>query len=144
MQLANGLKYIHSNELTHRDVKPGNVLISVNSDDKTVTLKWADFGLSRPVSINGTFQTTSLKGTPNWWAPELLDQYVKLQSQSTSDQIELQGSVKSDIFALGLVFAYFLNDGKHPYGSHDTEIRLNIRSKKPTDVLSDERLLLNQ
>ncbi|KZR96588.1 Uncharacterized protein APZ42_008992, partial [Daphnia magna] len=57
LQLALGLEYIHSNQLIHRDIKPANILISVRSTDRSdeVTIKWADFGLSRAVNERGTF-----------------------------------------------------------------------------------------
>lgn len=44
-QLLNGLYYIHSNKILHRDMKAANVLIT-----KTGVLKLADFGLARPIS----------------------------------------------------------------------------------------------
>jgi len=45
-QLAGGLEYIHQKKLIHRDVKPfENVLIWVDSGQKKVVMKWADFDL---------------------------------------------------------------------------------------------------
>lgn len=46
-QLLNGLYYIHSNKILHRDMKAANVLITKNG-----VLKLADFGLARAFSAN--------------------------------------------------------------------------------------------
>ena len=46
-QLLNGLYYIHSNKIIHRDMKAANVLITRQGG-----LKLADFGLARAISIN--------------------------------------------------------------------------------------------
>lgn len=46
-QLLNGLYYIHSNKILHRDMKTANVLITKNG-----VLKLADFGLARAFSAN--------------------------------------------------------------------------------------------
>ncbi|XP_033121938.1 cyclin-dependent kinase 9-like [Anneissia japonica] len=45
-QLLNGMYYIHSNKILHRDMKTANILIT-----KSGTLKLADFGLARPFSL---------------------------------------------------------------------------------------------
>jgi cyclin-dependent kinase 9 len=52
-QLLNGLYYIHSNKILHRDMKAANVLITKNG-----VLKLADFGLARAFSVSKT-------GVPN-------------------------------------------------------------------------------
>lgn len=41
-QVLSGLKFMHDNKLMHRDLKPGNLLISDNG-----TIKYSDFGLAR-------------------------------------------------------------------------------------------------
>ncbi|XP_065340497.1 cyclin-dependent kinase 9-like isoform X2 [Cloeon dipterum] len=50
-QLLNGLYYIHSNKILHRDMKAANVLITKNG-----ILKLADFGLARAFSVSKTGQ----------------------------------------------------------------------------------------
>ena len=50
-QLLNGLYYIHSNKILHRDLKASNVLITKNG-----VLKLADFGLARAYSTSRNVQ----------------------------------------------------------------------------------------
>ena len=136
LQLAEGLEYIHSKNLIHRDIKPGNVLIYVDSTDGKITMKLADFDVSRPVNERGTFTMSSgFIGTRNWYAPELLKLITQFQ-QST----QRRGTVKSDVFALGLVFVYLLIDGQHLYGSNEIEIMNNIVANKQVNIYSKFRV----
>ncbi|GAB6021972.1 P-TEFb-associated cyclin-dependent protein kinase Cdk9 [Chamberlinius hualienensis] len=69
-QLLNGLYFIHSNKILHRDMKAANILISKNG-----VLKLADFGLARAFSINkngGTNRYTNRVVTLWYRPPELL------------------------------------------------------------------------
>lgn len=137
-QLASGLEHIHSKNLIHRDIKPENVLISVDStgQDVKVTMKWADFGLSRAVNERGTFTMTSgVKGTSYWYAPELLRISHNFQSQPKKVE-QPRGNIKSDVFSLGLVFAFLLLDGEHIYGSDESEIQRNISGGKAINTNS--------
>ena len=130
LQLAEGLEYIHSKNLIHRDIKPGNVLIYIDSTDGKITMKWADFGLSRSVNERGTYAMSSgIKGTRNWYAPELLKLISQLQRST-----QRRGTVKSDVYALGLVFAYLLLDGHHLYGFDDIDIANNILADKQVNI----------
>ena len=119
-QLADGLEHIHSKQLIHRDIKPANALIWVGSEK--VFMKWADFGLSKRVNERGTCSVTGITGTMNWKAPEVLE----MEEDENVDWEEQRGTTKSDVFCEGLVFAYFLLNGKHPYGSSDLRIPINI------------------
>ncbi|XP_033224069.1 cyclin-dependent kinase 9-like [Belonocnema kinseyi] len=69
-QMMNGLYYIHSNKILHRDMKAANVLIT-----KTGLLKLADFGLARAFSdskINQPNRYTNKVVTLWYRPPELL------------------------------------------------------------------------
>jgi serine/threonine protein kinase len=66
LQLAKGMEHIHEQRLIHRDVKPGNVLIWVDSTGERVLMKWADFDLSKPVSENGSHSISGSRGTEKW------------------------------------------------------------------------------
>jgi serine/threonine-protein kinase/endoribonuclease IRE1 len=134
LQLAKGLEYIHEMKLVHRDIKPQNVLIFIDPGNQQVVMKWGDFGLSKQVNERGTFTISQVKGTFNYYAPEIL----KLIDEGRSDDNDekKRGTVKSDVFAEGLVFGYFVNDGVHPFGASDHQIAVNVRTKRPISLPS--------
>ena len=67
-QLVRALHYLHTNRVIHRDMKPQNVLIGANG-----VVKLCDFGFARAMSSN-TMVLTSIKGTPLYMAPELVQE----------------------------------------------------------------------
>jgi serine/threonine-protein kinase/endoribonuclease IRE1 len=123
-QIANGLRYIHSRNLVHRDVKPDNILISMTTP---VQMKLSDFGYVKKISPQGTYTQSGLKGTLIWMAPEILE----LADESSSELPH--GSIQSDTFAAGCVFFYFLTRGKHPFGN-SFKIPGNIVDNNPIEL----------
>jgi serine/threonine protein kinase len=141
LQLAKGLEYIHQKGLVHRDIKPENVLISSDSTTQRVVMKWADFGFSKKVNERGTFTMSGVRGTYDYFAPEILK--LLDDESSIENEDKKRGTVKSDVFAEGLVFGYFLSEGVHPFGSSSYEIGKNVRTNKPANLpskLSGSRL----
>ena len=134
-QLANGLNYIHSKKLIHREIKPENVLISA---EEPVLVKWSDFGLSKTASAysrNGPSMTSAgIKGTQYWMAPEVLS-LENNQSASGSDADVASGTEASDVFSTGCVFFSYLMNGLHLFGSKNL-IVANIMRGKPTNLNS--------
>lgn len=63
-QLSNVLSFLHSHKIIHRDITPGNVLISTDS-----ILKLIDFDISR-TKKEGCSQDTAILGTAGFAAPE--------------------------------------------------------------------------
>ena len=118
LQLAEGLAYIHMKKLIHRDIKLLNVLICIGYDETSreekVLMKWADFGLSKRVSREGTASVTGSMGTPYWKAPEVKEKENDMNIVWGNESC----TTKSDVFAEGLVFVYFIWDGKHPLDSN--------------------------
>ena len=92
-QLLRGLKYLHSANILHRDLKPGNLLINANCD-----LKICDFGLARTNSSKDQFMTEYV--VTRWYrAPELL---LCCDNYGTS----------IDVWSVGCIFAELL--GRKP------------------------------
>ncbi|CAN6818309.1 unnamed protein product [Brassica oleracea] len=85
LDIARGMNYLHccSPPIIHRDLKSSNLLV-----DRNLTVKIADFGLSR-VKHETYLTTRSGKGTPQWMAPEVL------QNESADE--------KFDIYSFGVV-----------------------------------------
>jgi serine/threonine-protein kinase/endoribonuclease IRE1 len=134
LQLAKGLEYIHQMGLVHRDIKPQNVLIRLDTLTQQVVMKWADFGFSKRVNERGTFTMTGVRGTYDYFAPEILK--LLDEESSTGNEDKKRGTVMSDVFAEGLVFGYFISGGVHPFGTTSHQIQTNLRTNKPANLLS--------
>ncbi|KAL1366270.1 hypothetical protein AAHE18_03G346200 [Arachis hypogaea] len=92
-QILHGLKYLHNQNVIHRDIKCANILVDVSG-----SVKLADFGLAK-----ATENVKSSKGSPYWMAPEV----VNLKNDDGY-------GLAADIWSLGCTVLEMLI-GKRPY-----------------------------
>jgi len=136
LQLSLGLQYIHSENLVHRDIKPGNVLIFRTSTGEAV-MKWSDFGLSKETNREGEYSLSGYRGTQNYLAPEILvlgqnDQLFTQEKSDVSNKKIILTNM-SDVFSCALVFFKYFTKGCHPFGTNE-EIISNIRQSNPVNL----------
>jgi serine/threonine-protein kinase len=111
-QACRGLDYAHRNGVIHRDVKPGNLLVS-DAD----LVKLADFGIARATDQSSITQVGSVLGTAAYLAPE----------QARGEE----AGPRADIYSLGVV-AYQLISGRLPYEATSlSELALKQQREAP-------------
>ncbi len=114
-QACRGLDYAHRNGVVHRDVKPGNLLVS-DSD----VVKLADFGIARATDQSSITQVGSVLGTAAYLAPE----------QARGEE----AGPRADLYSLGVV-AYQLLTGRLPYEANSlSELALKQQREPPASV----------
>ncbi|KAH7128878.1 kinase-like domain-containing protein [Dactylonectria macrodidyma] len=84
-QLAEGLDFMHSNGFTHRDLKPGNILVLHRRPNWW--LKIGDFGITKRVGTEDTALRTQI-GTAGYAAPEVLG-LIPLDDASYSSAVDI-------------------------------------------------------
>jgi len=111
MQIVQGLVAAHEQNIVHRDIKPGNIIITEKGEVKIV-----DFGLAKLAGIDLT-RTTSSKGTAAYMCPE----------QIRGEKVDH----RCDIWALGIVL-YEMLTGKLPFeGDYPEPLMYAIVNEKP-------------
>uniref|UniRef100_A0A8C1US53 non-specific serine/threonine protein kinase n=1 Tax=Cyprinus carpio TaxID=7962 RepID=A0A8C1US53_CYPCA len=86
-QTLDALQYLHDNKVIHRDLKAGNILLSLDGD-----VKLADFGVSAK-NTKTIQRRDSFIGTPYWMAPEVV------MCETSKDR---PYDYKADIWSLGV------------------------------------------
>lgn len=98
--LAEALTHVHEHGVTHRDLKPHNIILS------PVGPKLIDFGIARGAGQTALTQVGAAPGTPGYTAPEVI----------TRNEV----SAAADVFALGATMAAVAT-GRPPYGPGSME-----------------------
>ncbi|MDQ3336925.1 MAG: protein kinase [Myxococcota bacterium] len=123
-QIAAGLAHAHAQGITHRDVKPANIMITeeIGTGEHVRIL---DFGLARLRGAVGrdATQTNVVVGTPNYMAPE------QTVGGSTID-------ARTDVYAVGVVL-FEMICGQRPFQAEDTLALLGMHRAAPIPKVAD-------
>jgi len=122
LQITAGLAHAHENNIIHRDIKPQNMLVSLNG-----TLKVADFGIARVLSQNTlTMAGQDVVGSVHYISPE----------QARGSHID----ARSDIYSVGVVL-YEMATGELPFSGNEPVTvamkHINQYPRKPKDINHD-------
>ena len=97
-QIAEGIAFLHLNDIVHRDIKPANILMKTNHG--LAVVKLGDFGLSKWLDpLNETSPMSSDVGTLRFKAPEFWN-------KAPGDRVRYHRNV--DVYAAGLTFIAML------------------------------------
>ena len=114
LQLAEAISAAHAKGVVHRDLKPGNILLTASGAPKIV-----DFGLAK-IGQSDLTVTGAIMGTPSYMSPE--------QAAGRTSDI----GTASDIYSLGAIFFEMLT-GRTPFigKSASTTIQLVLTAQPP-------------
>jgi tetratricopeptide (TPR) repeat protein/tRNA A-37 threonylcarbamoyl transferase component Bud32 len=112
VQIAEGLQEAHEHGIVHRDIKPGNIMLTQKG-----SVRITDFGLARLASAAGISMTNRPMGTMRYMSPE----------QVKGEHVD----GRTDIWSLG-VLLYRLVTGSEPFsGDYDAAILYTIVHDEP-------------
>lgn len=106
-QLLCGAKVLHENGVLHRDLKPGNILVSKNCD-----VKITDFGLSRYVPHGGRSNATTSTSASHEKGKDLMTEYVVTRWYRAPEiMLSPNGTYGEaiDMWSIGCIFGELLN-----------------------------------
>ena len=110
VQVLEGLAHAHSLSFVHRDLKPGNILLSASRD--SLHVKLADFGLAKNYTNSGLSGMTmegELKGTCAFMPPEQV-----LHSRDAQPTVDIYSAGATLYYFLAHDYPHAFQSGKHP------------------------------
>ncbi|XP_062399106.1 STE20-like kinase b [Sardina pilchardus] len=123
-QTLEALIYLHDNKVIHRDLKAGNILLTLEGD-----VKLADFGVS--AKNTKTFQRRdSFIGTPYWMAPEVV------MCETSKDR---PYDYKADVWSLGITLIELAQVEPPNHEMNPMRVLLKIAKAEPPTLMQPSK-----
>jgi len=129
--VVHGMKYLRENNVVHRDVKPGNILLTKSPTGRSV-YKLSDFGAARQLQ-DADQSFISIYGTEEYLHPDVYERAI----MKNFDKKKFTATV--DLWSMGVTF-YHAATGQLPFrpygGRQNKETMFEIISKKAPKIIS--------
>ncbi|XP_014895324.1 serine/threonine-protein kinase 10-like isoform X2 [Poecilia latipinna] len=123
-QTLQALVYLHENKIIHRDLKAGNILLTLDGD-----VKLADFGVSAK-NTKTLQRRDSFIGTPYWMAPEVV------MCETSKDR---PYDYKADIWSLGVTLIELAQVEPPNHEMNPMRVLLKIAKSDPPTLMQPSR-----
>ncbi|MBN3321562.1 SLK kinase, partial [Atractosteus spatula] len=123
-QTLDALSYLHENKVIHRDLKAGNILLTLDGD-----IKLADFGVSAK-NTKTLQRRDSFIGTPYWMAPEVV------MCETSKDR---PYDYKADIWSLGVTLIEMAQIEPPNHELNPMRVLLKIAKADPPTLMQPSR-----
>jgi serine/threonine-protein kinase len=112
VQVLQALGHAHAHGITHRDIKPGNIILLADGQ-----VKVTDFGIARLETVSGLTQVGMTVGTPGYMAPE---QFRGVEADR-----------RADLYATGVVLFEILTGSRPFAGRGASELMYQVLNEPP-------------
>ncbi|MDJ0835615.1 MAG: AAA family ATPase [Acidobacteriota bacterium] len=123
VQMAEGLAAIHEEGISHRDVKPANIVVNSSG-----TAKYIDFGLATELAVEeeNPLEATRIEGTPAYLSPE------------QTGRMNRPVDYRTDFYSLGVTFYHMLS-GRLPFQVEDRLVMVHSHIARTPPPLNSLR-----